>query len=304
MKSKNWYIGLYRNAAGVLSSVYVNSKGEPHPGERGRVGGRPILFHRKLSGPGLTFSEARRQLVEEAIASGIPYQGDGVVGVKPPVDPAEKPSRLGPGLRVAKPVTGMVDPLVAELWTVARMVHLPKTPARSKDREDREAKNAIHWSEWPGADFLIRLASLTMFVVTTVGVEPGMRVNAALKLLFFSRTRYKEWGRALDLLPADAKLLLQVADHVDAYQRHVKKDDLRSGQYKLHEVLSCMLEVPNPDVYVRHVSATGIVHPRALYHPNTVRVARDQLRGSLGRRPEQHSVHVEHIRKKVKRVGD
>jgi hypothetical protein len=68
--AQRWSIGLFRNANGGLSTVYVTKdEGVPMPYEQVRVGKAKILFHRQYVG--MPYREARVQLLKDAVKAGI-----------------------------------------------------------------------------------------------------------------------------------------------------------------------------------------------------------------------------------------
>lgn len=294
-----WSIGLYRTTSGKLATVYVRSDGTPNPSEQAKVGDGTVLHFGKYRKAEYKYSEARQKLVEEAQALGIATEEE----AQPRPKPAPRVDNSLPVLngRHSKTPRPTVVAWARQFWHLATANGL----TRQKQNRTRKRKAIVEddWTKEVFSDQLCKLAALTASV-GPIESEEARRVHYALGCLFLERSRLSRWARALDLLPPNPAVLINIANHVQAYDTEVRDNQLKTGKYKLDQVLAVMLEINEPVVYLKHVVAGGLVHPGAIYHPNTLQAARGQLRGLLGRRAESAAQHAEQVRTKVKIVRD
>lgn len=137
----------------------------------------------------------------------------------------------------------------------------------------------------PGDNALARLAGLLRIMGRP---EPGSEAaeigNSFIRLFIGSagRNRTKYWAKVLDDFPAEPAMIRRVHRCVQAHTRHAEsqaKFTIETDRLKLDKVVEAMLEIPKPDLYVRHTMNAFSPRPRVMFHPNTVDVVKDQLKG-------------------------
>lgn len=282
---KRYRLGLYLNDEGRPVVCYVNNSNEPSPYQK--IVGRTILLAETYKG--ISYAEARLALLERAATAGA-YDPDFCPPPATKAPPAERPaaSRSVANRRPVE-VNG------SALYWSNRLRLLAKA----------------NYTERVPPALLLKLAGLVA-LVGGPGSAEALQAHNTISCLFFPPKQVKRkdqdlrisrWARAVEAIPPTAEALALLTLHVRTYDTIVRDNQLKMGNYKLDQVIACMIAVPAPEVYVKHVTAGGLTHPGVLYHPNTLEAARQQLPGALGRRAEQSSAHAEHVRKKVKIVA-
>ena len=297
---RRWCIGVYRSDSGCLRVAYVTKDGTPVASVAAMVGDRPILLWRVYHGPEMKYSAARLRLLEEAREAGIEGAIE-MIDVKGPIV-----HRLSRAPRVPKVLNVVVSNWCKHLWLRAQAAGLTRQSGQRKQKKKKKAEAEATFLDIGTAgmrftDDIIRLAGL-IALVGDVTDPDAARVSSALCLLFFSPKRTPHWRVAIQLLRPERELLLRIADNVQAFGKYCDADQLAKGKYKLDQVINCMLEVSQPDVYVQYGAGAGFVEPRTLYHPNVLKVAREQLRGAFGPLAEMSTRHAEQIRRTVRVV--
>jgi hypothetical protein len=94
---------------------------------------------------------------------------------------------------------------------------------------------------------------------------------------------------ALDALPPDAAVLRQVAETMRLWQK-ITGRSVKQDRFQADRVIKTMLEVPEPEAYIRHLDAQGLPHFAAMFHPNTLERARKApaLRGVFDARNTEY----------------
>lgn len=87
---------------------------------------------------------------------------------------------------------------------------------------------------------------------------------------------------ALAKMPPSSGKLAQVAQAMEAWRKIVGRRSL--GRHRPDQVIETMLQVPEPEAYVRHLKARGFEQLSAVWHPNVLERARStpSLRGLFG----------------------
>lgn len=264
-----WSLGLFVGAKGNLSSVYVTKDGVPMPYEQKRVGGRPIVFHAIYNG--MTFSQARQQLLADAAAAGVDV------------------SATAPALHAQRLRTG----LDGETRVARAKVHarVPKKSSPTIALRERALRGKFELIIRKGRsknggrvkvprDHITRMAALE-----TIAGDLAPRVHAALVQLFFHRDRLANWGAGLAAIPPEREYLGRLAENVEGYGEVLEvtgNDAIRKQRFGLVQVIEVMMEVQDPVAYVEHGKRSGLTQVGALYHPNTLKVAKNLLRGAFG----------------------
>lgn len=280
-----WRLGCYRNKRGKLSTVYVSPDGNPIPSQKDRVGDRPILHHGLFTD--MPYREARKQLIAEAEEKlGEPQDEEKKPRsmVEKPQAKARKASSKGPKTRT-KPKTKIkrskknASPSAREwaqhLDQYARSI---KFSGRKKHGKDVALAKSIR----------LKMAGLLAFV-GTVEDQTAKQVRNGLVQLFFSPARLMRSGITVSQIPVDRGQLIRLAENVEAYNKIVAKDSdgLRKERFSPSQVTEIMLQVPDATAYVKHCQKGGLERARAIWHPNTLKVAKQRLRGVFGPLPNQ-----------------
>lgn len=125
-------------------------------------------------------------------------------------------------------------------------------------------------------------------VITLVGSpsdDVARDTYYAIMSVFGNHNRRNYFKSTLDNIPADRDRILRITDCVQAYQRIVRPQtevELDSTNLKLKRVTGVMLEIPDGNAYVQWCREEGIYHPGAIFHPNTLNRAQDELKGVFG----------------------
>ena len=159
------------------------------------------------------------------------------------------------------------------------------------------------------ARITVRVPSLTRLaaLLTLIGApdDPtACRVYYALRLLFMNKARISRWDSALDIIPAERSALVRIADCVSAYAVYADVNRLARARFRLDDVVRVMLQIPHPRAYIRAAARSKFLEPRALFHKNSLNVARKRQRGAQGPLHEMTDRHKEQLRKRVKVVED
>lgn len=85
-------------------------------------------------------------------------------------------------------------------------------------------------------------------------------------------------GEALKAIPPDPEKIRRVARALQTW-RDITGMDMTRQKYRAPEVIMVTLEIPDPVPYVRHLKDRGLTALNAVYHPNTLRRAKRELRG-------------------------
>lgn len=92
-------------------------------------------------------------------------------------------------------------------------------------------------------------------------------------------TVYPGFREALAKIPrGDPGRVRHVALAIESWRRITGRDPA-AERCRPDVVVETALAVPNPEAYVRHLAARGLDALAAVYHPNTLRRARGELRG-------------------------
>ena len=125
-------------------------------------------------------------------------------------------------------------------------------------------------------------------VIAIVGQPDNQQARQtyhALIPLFAHRKRRSRWTKAVDLIPADRQRILRITECVRAYNQQIEnktKVELSSAKFKLDRVIKTMMEIPDAGPYIDWCRDEGIYHPGAIFHPNTLDQAKDDLKGVFG----------------------
>lgn len=85
---------------------------------------------------------------------------------------------------------------------------------------------------------------------------------------------------AISKLPAQQAALSRIA-HVLRLYKLITQRDIALDRYRVDRVTETMLQIPQPEPYIRHLHSRSLSHLAAMFHPNTLeRAKRDTaLRG-------------------------
>lgn len=109
------------------------------------------------------------------------------------------------------------------------------------------------------------------------GDDDTRKVFYALKGLLLQPRRLPRLSQSLQALPADRKKLLHLAEVCRAYGELV--GGLSTGNVRVDRVIGVMLEIPDGWAYVRKLKEAGFYHLGGIFHPNTLKRARREMRG-------------------------
>lgn len=110
----------------------------------------------------------------------------------------------------------------------------------------------------------------------------GQRAYFALRILFLNQRRLGSWDQTIKCIPLKKEAILHLALCVEEFNRVAGSTALATAPIKLDKVVSVMLEVSNPKVYVQEAARNNFLKPSALWHPNSLAAAQKRMKGALG----------------------
>lgn len=149
---------------------------------------------------------------------------------------------------------------------------------------------------------LEKLAGALVLVSSDPEDEEARKVYWSLCALFAKTERQARWSQATALIPADRERILRISECVRVFQDEFRGISFSRARINLETTIRVMLEIPDARAYVRHCKEGGLNYPGAVFHPNTLRRAKQSLRGVFGYGDQ--SKKREEIRRKVRVVED
>lgn len=128
-----------------------------------------------------------------------------------------------------------------------------------------------------GDSDLLYLAALLTIVGPPEDPET-VSIFWALKGLLLPAHRVNRLGLALRLIPPQKEEILRLAAAVNAYARITGRSPA-TDKVRADQVVTALLEIPAPEGYIRHLHNAGLSHMGAMFHPNTLKRAKKELRG-------------------------
>jgi hypothetical protein len=167
-----------------------------------------------------------------------------------------------------------------------KMKRVPKRPTPSVRKWVKNLRMALkaRYIKPPSDAHVLKLAAFCT-LVGQPGNDDADAVYWALLALFAHRRRRNRWAKAISEIPPDREKLLRLKRCVDAYRKHIEERtgvSFSNSNFKLDKVVKVMLEIPRPETYVRVCGEQGLYQVSAVFHPNTLRYKRKELRGVFG----------------------
>jgi len=144
---------------------------------------------------------------------------------------------------------------------------------------------------------------LANILATTADGPPGSDRGAALWRIAAPLLLLPWWKRRGSFAAA-VRILFQECDgglakvlHAATVWQKTTNRRFEDDLYKTDRVLEVMLQVPDPEPYVRHLKSRGLEHLAAVFHPNTLARAKTEagLRGVFNKTNEYWNEAKDHI---------
>lgn len=123
---------------------------------------------------------------------------------------------------------------------------------------------------------------IQMLVLTPRRIQGARRSTTTLT--------YKYVKEALDMLPPDPAKLRHVATTMKLWRQITGQNVSTSSKFHADTVIRSMLQISNPEAYIRHLEEQGFNSLAGMFHPNTLeRAKRDtSLRGAFDNQDAQY----------------
>lgn len=155
----------------------------------------------------------------------------------------------------------------------------PEDPVKETAARLKRAVRYHHGSN-PGDEAVVKMAGLLHLVSDED--EREQCLYAIISVFVGSRgRRTRRWGKIWDKLPPKPETPRRIRDCVHAYNRYCGRE-IADERFDLDQVVKTMVQIPDAKAYVSWCANDDLLKATAVFHPNTLELARKRLRGVFG----------------------